>query len=272
VNAPPELATITAAVLGDVTPICPRLDRPDYVPVAQPILAHERVTYVGEPIAAVIAGTAAEAEDLAEQVTVEITAETPVVTLDQALAPGAPLVHDIAAQNTLIDARFETPVIAAAFAAAHQVIEFTFRSGRQAAVPLKARGAVAAFDSATGRVTLSASTQMPHLLRTGIADALGLPESELRVIAQEVGGGFGQKMALIPEYVVAVWAARRFACSVAWIEDRLENLTASFHAATSVSICAAPSMRMVDCWRSTPMSSAMSVRVRISRPPLGSSR
>jgi adenine-specific DNA-methyltransferase len=108
VNAPPEVPIITAALLGDVKPICPRLDRPDYVPVAQPILAHERVTYVGEPIAAVIGDTAAEAEDLAEQIAVEIAAETPVVTLDQALAPGAPLVHDIAAQNTLIDARFET--------------------------------------------------------------------------------------------------------------------------------------------------------------------
>ena len=229
VNAP-DVPIITPAVLGDVKPICPHLDRPDYVPVAQPILADERVTYVGEPIAAVIADTAAEAEDLAEQVTVEIAAETPIVTLDQALAPGAPLVHDTAAQNTLIDARFETTDIAAAFAAAHQVVEFAFTSARQSAAPLEPRGAVAAFDPATGRVTLWASTQMPHLLRTGIADALGIPESELRVVAPEVGGGFGQKMALIPEYIVAVWAARRFACTVAWIEDRLENLTASFHA------------------------------------------
>src|SRR5215468_381120 len=230
VNAPPEVPIITAAVLGDVKPICPRLDRPDYVPIAQPILARERVTYVGEPIAAVIADTAAEAEDLAEQVTVEIEAETPVVTLDQALAAEAPLVHDMAPQNTLIDARFETDGVDAAFATAHQTVEFTFTSRRQAAAPLESRNAVAAFDAATGRVTLSASTQMPHLLRTGIADALGIPESELRVIAPEVGGGFGQKMPLVPEYIVAVWAARRFACTVAWIEDRLENLTASFHA------------------------------------------
>src|SRR5215472_7231399 len=170
VNAPPEVPIITAAVLGDVKPICPRLDRPDYIPVAQPILAHERVTYVGEPIAAVIGDTVAEAEDLAEQVAIEIAAEASVVTLEQALAPGAPLVHDIAAQNTLIDARFQT---------AHQVVEFTFTSGRQSAVPLETRGAVAAFDAATGRITLSASTQMPHLLRTGIADTLGIPESEL---------------------------------------------------------------------------------------------
>src|SRR5215472_4657883 len=230
VSAVPEAPIITAAVLGDVKPICPRLDRPDYVAVEQPILAYERVNYVGEPIAAVLADTAAEAEDLAEQITVEIDVETPVVTLDQALAAGAPLVHDMAAQNTLIDVHFETPDVAAAFAAAHKIVEFAFTSGRQSAMPLETRGAVAAFDAANGRVTLSASTQMPHLLRTGIADALGIRESELRVVAPEVGGGFGQKMALIPEYVVAVWVARRFACTVAWLEDRLENLTASFHA------------------------------------------
>jgi aerobic carbon-monoxide dehydrogenase large subunit len=230
VNAPPEVTIITAAGIGDVKPVCPRLDRPDFVAVAQPILAAERVTYVGEPIAAVIADTVSEAEDLAERVTVEIDAETPVVTLDQALVPNAPLVHDIAPQNTLIDARFGTDGVAAAFTAAGQVVEFKFTSGRQSAVPLETRGAVAAFDPATGRVTLSASTQMPHLLRTGIADALGIPESELRVVAPEVGGGFGQKMPLVPEYMVVVWAARRFACTVAWIESRLENLTASFHA------------------------------------------
>jgi carbon-monoxide dehydrogenase large subunit len=154
VNAPPEVSIITAAALGEVKPICPRLDRPDYVPVAQPILARERVNYVGEPIAAVIADTAAGAEDLAEQLTVEIAAEPPVVTLDEALALDAPLVHDAAARNTLIDARFETAGVAVVFAAAHQVVEFTFTSGRQAAVPLETRAAVAAFDPVTGRVTL----------------------------------------------------------------------------------------------------------------------
>ena len=229
VKAPSGATVITAADLDGVKPICPRLDRPDYVAVAQPILARERVSYVGEPIAAVIAETVADAEDLAEQVEIELAAETPVVTLDQALAPGAPLVHDAAAHNTLIDARFETPGVAAAFAAAHAVVEFEFTSRRQAAMPLEARGAVAARDPATGRVTLTVSAQMPHLLRTAIADALGMPESDLRVIAPEVGGGFGQKMALAPEQIIAVWAARRFGYAVAWIEDRLENLTASAH-------------------------------------------
>lgn len=230
IKAPPGARVITAADLSMAKAICSRLYRPDYIPIEQPILAGNRVTYVGEPIAAVIAETAAAAEDLAELVEVEIAPETPVVNLDSALAPNAPLVHEVAKNNTLIDASLETRGAAAAFASAHEVVELEIVSHRQAAVPLEARGAFAAFDSATGRVTLTVSTQMPHMLRTGIADVLAMPESELRVIAPDVGGGFGQKMSLIPEYVVAVWAARHFLCAVAWIEDRLENLTASFHA------------------------------------------
>jgi carbon-monoxide dehydrogenase large subunit len=97
-------------------------------------------------------------------------------------------------------------------------------------MPLEGRGALAAFDPASSRVTLTCSTKSPHVMRTGIADLLGMPEPELRVIAPDVGGGFGQKTALIPEYVLAVWAARRLRSTVAWIEDRLENLTASAHA------------------------------------------
>jgi aerobic carbon-monoxide dehydrogenase large subunit len=230
VRAPPGAQIITAADLDGIKAMRPRLLRPEYVPIAQPILAAERVTHVGEPIAAVIAETTAVAEDIVEQVDIQIAAETPVVDFDQALAPGAPLVHDNAANNTVIDATLETGDIAAAFASAHEIVEFTFGSHRQSAMPLEARGAVATHDAATGRVTLTCSTQSPHVMRTGIADLLGMPEAELRVIAPDVGGGFGQKTALIPEYVVAVWAARRFRCAVAWIEDRLENLTASAHA------------------------------------------
>jgi aerobic carbon-monoxide dehydrogenase large subunit len=228
-GAPPGATVVTAADLAAVKPICARLDRPDYVTVAQPILARERVTYVGEPVAAVIADNPATAEDITERVVVDIAAEPPVVGLDEALAAGAPPVHAAAANNTLLDARFATAEVEAAFAAAHAVVEFPFTSRRQAAVPLEPRGAVAAFDPPTGRVTLFVSAQMPHLLRTGIADALGIAESELRVIAPEVGGGFGQKMVLVPEHIVVVWAARRFRCTIAWLEDRLENLTAASH-------------------------------------------
>ena len=80
-----------------------------------------------------------------------------------------------------------------------------------------------------GRTTLTCTTQMPHLTRTAIADILGLAESDLRVVAPDVGGGFGQKMSLAAEYVVLVFLARKFGSSVAWIEDRRENLIAAFH-------------------------------------------
>ena len=219
---------LTAADLAGVRPIRPLLHRPDYVAIEQPVLAADRVRYVGEPIAAVIAASAAEAEDLAEQVAVELEPEDAVVEVDSALAPGAPLVHPDAAGNVLVEGRIDTGA-AAAFARAAEVVEIEIRSRRQCALPLEARGAHAAFDAATGRVTLTASVQMPHMLRTGLADVLGIPESDLRVVAPDVGGAFGQKMALVPEYVVAVWAARHLRRAVAWIEDRSENLTASFH-------------------------------------------
>jgi carbon-monoxide dehydrogenase large subunit len=228
ISGPGGATVLTATDLAGVRPIRPLLHRPDYVAIEQPVLAAERVRYVGEPVAAVIAASAAEAEDLAERVVVELEPEDAVVDLDAALAPGAPLVHPQAVGNVLVEGRIDTGA-AAAFARAAEVVEIEIRSRRQSALPLETRGAHAAFDAATGRVTLTASVQMPHMLRTGLADVLGIPEADLRVVAPDVGGAFGQKMALVPEYVVAVWAARRLRRAVAWIEDRSENLTASFH-------------------------------------------
>ena len=94
---------------------------------------------------------------------------------------------------------------------------------------MEARAGHAAYDAAAGRVTLTCTTQMPHMVRTAIADILGMPESDLRVIAPDVGGGFGQKMSLGPEFVLLVWLSRKLRSSVAWTEDRRENLIASYH-------------------------------------------
>jgi carbon-monoxide dehydrogenase large subunit len=228
ITRPSGATVLTAADLAGVRPIRPLLHRPDYVAVEQPILAADRVRYVGEPIAAVVAASAAEAEDLAEQVVVDLEFEDPVVDMDAALVPGAPLVHAQAAGNILVEGRIDAGA-AQAFARAAEIVEIDIRSRRQCALPLETRGAHAAYDMATGRVTLTASVQMPHMLRTGLADVLGIPEAGLRVVAPDVGGAFGQKMALVPEYVVVVWAARHLRRAVAWIEDRSENLTASFH-------------------------------------------
>lgn len=227
---PDGASVITAADLAGVKPIRPMLHKFNYVPVAQPILADGVVRFVGEPMAAVVAASAEEAEDIVDRVTVEIAATPPLVDALAALADGAPAVHAEAPNNVIVEGRIKTLDFDAIRAGAHRLVAAEFRSRRQNATPLEARGGHAAYDAATGRVTLTCSTQMPHLIRTAIADHLGMPEAELRVIAPDVGGGFGQKMSLAPEYVLLVWLARRLRGSVAWSEDRRENLIAGFHA------------------------------------------
>jgi len=229
ITAPGDAILFTAADLATVKPIAPALHKFGYVPVAQPVLASDVVRFVGQPIAAAVAWSEAEAEDIADGVSVDIGETPPVIDARSALASGAPLVHAQATGNIVVDGKMETPGFAAAQSAAHRLITVEVRSRRQNAMPIEARAGHAAFDPVSGRVTLTCATQMPHLMRTAIADLIGMPESELRVIAPDVGGGFGQKMSLVPEYVVLVWLARKLRSSVAWTEDRRENLIASFH-------------------------------------------
>ena len=229
ITAPDNAMVFTAADLAAVKPITPALHKFGYVPVAQPILASGVVRFVGEPIAAVVAPSEAEAEDMADDVLVDIAEAAPVIDARAALADGAPTVHAEAARNLVVEGKIETPGFAAAQQAAHCQVTVEARSRRQNATPIEARAGHAAFDPASGRVTLTCATQMPHLMRTAIADLIGIAETELRVIAPDVGGGFGQKMSLVPEYVVLVWLARKLRSSVAWTEDRRENLVASFH-------------------------------------------
>jgi carbon-monoxide dehydrogenase large subunit len=227
---PPEHGTIfTGADLADVKPIVPALHKFGYVPVAQQVLAKDRVRFVGEPVAVALATTEAEAEDIADGVVVGVDENNPVTDALSALADGAPRVHDEVLNNIIVAGKFETPDAASTRQAARHVITVEVRSRRQNATPMEGRAGHAVFDPATNRVTLTCATQMPHVLRTGIADLIGMPESDLRVIAPDVGGGFGQKMSLVPEYVVLVWLARRLRSSVSWTEDRRENLMASFH-------------------------------------------
>ena len=226
VSAPDGICVIRCADL-DARPIRPMLDKYNYQPIEQPILARDVVRFVGEPIAAVFAPSTAEAEDIADRVEVDIAELPPVVGADDALSADAPNVHD--AGNVVVDGKIETAAFDAIFAKAHRRIKVTARSCRQNATPLEARAAHAVFDPASGRTTLTCTTQMPHLARTAIADILGFAESDLRVVAPDVGGGFGQKMSLAAEYVVLVWLARKLATSVAWSEDRRENLIAGFH-------------------------------------------
>ncbi len=229
ITAPSGAPILMSADLTGVGPIRPMLHKFSYRPIAQPLLAENVVRFVGEPIAAVFASTAAEAEDIAEDVTVEIAELPAVADAKEALKSGAPLVHENCANNVVVEGRFASPDFDAAIARADRRVRVKVRSNRQNATPLETRAAHAAFDPASGRVTLTCATQMPHLMRTAIADIVGFPECDLRVVAPDVGGGFGQKMSLPAEYAVLVFLARRFRGTFAWSEDRHENLIAAFH-------------------------------------------
>jgi carbon-monoxide dehydrogenase large subunit len=229
VNAPDGARIVLAEHLEGVQPIRPMLHKFNYQPIEQPVLAKDVVRFVGEPIAAIVAASSAEAEDIAERVDVEIAELPAIVDAEDALRPGAPRVHEDVASNVVVEARMETPGFADVKARTHRVVQVRVRSRRQNATPLEGRAAHAAFDPASDRITLTCATQMPHLLRTAIADVLGFAESDLRVVAPDVGGGFGQKMSLPGEYVVLVWLARKLRSSIAWSEDRRENLIAAFH-------------------------------------------
>ena len=225
---PPGALIITAEDLAGVRPITPRLQRFSYVAIEQPILPLDRVSYVGQALVAVVAASPEAAEDLAGSVYVDIEPEDPVVTIDAALQATVPPVHSQAPTNVLVEGKLRTQGFDAALAGT-RIVEVEITSRRQNAAPLECRGGEASWDRSTGRITLTASTQMPHMLRTGIADCLGMPEADLRVVAPDVGGGFGQKMSLFPEYVLLVWLARRYKGRFAWIEDRRENLIAAAH-------------------------------------------
>jgi len=229
IGAPDGAQIYRAADLDGVRPIRPMLHKFNYQPIAQPILATDVVRFVGEPVAAVVASSPAEAEDSAEAVEIEIAELHSVVDAHDALRPGAPRVHETCPGNVVVEARFKTADFDATLARAHKVVGLEVRSRRQNATPLEPRAAHAAFDPASGRVTLTCTTQMPHVTRTAIADCLQCPEADLRVVAPDVGGGFGQKMSLPSEYVFLVWLARKLRGTVAWSEDRRENLIAAFH-------------------------------------------
>jgi len=228
-KAPAGATVITAADLNGVKPILPMLHKFEYKPLGQPILADGEVRFVGEPVAAVVATSEEEAEDIADAIELAIGDATPLVDARDALADGARQIHPSVPGNVILEGRIRTPEFDKVWASAAKIVTVEARSRRQNATPMEPRAAHAAYDAATGRITLTCTTQMPHLTRTAIADVLGMPESDLRVIAPDVGGGFGQKMSLAPEYVLLVWLARKLRSSFAWTEDRRENLIASFH-------------------------------------------
>lgn len=213
------------------------------IPMAQPLvvppchaLAREIVRYVGEPVAFVVAERAEAARDAAEAVVVEYEPLAPVVSLASATLPQTPVIWPEAPGNVafVYDRGEMAPVQAAIRNAAH-VIECELVNNRVVAASLETRGALGEYDAATGRLHLTASAAGAHAIRDLLADSVfRIPREQLRVSIPDVGGGFGMKNVLYPEWVLVLWAARRLNRPVQWIGERNEEFLASVHGRDSI--------------------------------------
>jgi carbon-monoxide dehydrogenase large subunit len=226
---PGVVAVFTAADLGSPY-LLATLEREEFVPTKMPILAGEQARFAGEPVAMVIAGDPYAAEDAAELVEAVWDPQPAVTGLETATEPGARQVHDGLSGNCLVDLlMFDDDNLADIFTAASLTVTAAFESARVAALPLEGRACLAEWDDRDDQLVMHASTQVPHQVRSAVAQALGLPERAVRVVAPDVGGGFGLKCVVGREEVAVAAAALRMRRPVRWIEDRQENLTAAFH-------------------------------------------
>lgn len=197
---------------------------PGFRSSVQPILASEKVRHVGEPLAACVAETRAEAEDIAEMVSLDLEEMPAVVDMTRARDSGAPLVHDHWSENVFLETSVDTDFEASVKDAAVKV-KRTFRTARQSMAPMEGRGVVATWDNQAQQIVVYTSTQMPHIVRNGLAECLGLEQGMIRVVAPDVGGGFGYKGILLGEEVCLAYLAMKLKRPVRWIEDRREHLT-----------------------------------------------
>src|ERR1700757_522936 len=192
----------------------------------RPPLAQDRVRYVGERVAVVVAATEAQARDAAELVSVDYEVLPAVIGAADAISPSAPQLHDGAADNTSFTMRMgNADAVDAAFARAHHVARLSLYNNRLTAVTMEPRGCLAYYDPGTRRYTLYSSTQNVHGVRQILAhQILHVPESRIRVVARDVGGGFGMKGNVYPEEAIVLWAGRRVGRPFKWIPSRSEAL------------------------------------------------
>ncbi|GGD73750.1 xanthine dehydrogenase family protein molybdopterin-binding subunit [Caballeronia grimmiae] len=225
-----EHAIYTLRDMEGVKPIVANSGLPGFKSSEQPVLASGKVRQVGETIAMCVAATRAQAEDIAAQVFVDFEELPAVVDMLDARRDDSALVHEHWGDNvfleTFVDANPGVDLDAIRRDAPIRVHR-KLRTARKSMAPMEGRGCVAHWDRRLSQLILHTSAQMPHITRTGLAECLGLDEGQVRVIAPDVGGGFGYKGILLPEEVCCGWLAMQLDKPVRWIEDRREQLTAN---------------------------------------------
>jgi carbon-monoxide dehydrogenase large subunit len=196
-----------------------------------PAIAHGKACYVGDPVAVVVAETAAQAKDAAEKINVEYDVLPAVADPAKAQAKDAPQIHEVAPANTIYQWHLgDAKAVDAAFSAAKHVTRLDLVNNRLVPNAMEPRAAIGEYDAGTGQFTLWNTTQNPHVARLVIAAFVGMaPEHKLRVIAPDVGGGFGSKIFIYPEEVVCLWAAKKVGRPVKWVADRSEAFIADAH-------------------------------------------
>ena len=215
-------------------PMTHRLPLPGVQPLEWGVLARDRVRFVGEPIAAVVATSRTIAEDALELIVVDDDPLPVVVEPFGALEPGTPLLYPEWETNEFFRFTMLPPPLEAELANAPHTRRFRFTHHRIAALPLEGHGAQAALDEATGVLHVYASNQQPHQLRTVIAETCGLDEQSVHVVAPDMGGGFGNKQHFTREECLVALLALITRRPVRWSQDRTEGLTASIHSREQV--------------------------------------
>jgi carbon-monoxide dehydrogenase large subunit len=228
---PGVVAVITAADIGAEVPTIPLRQEP--LPALrqyqQPVIAQGKVRYVGEPIAVVVADSAALAEDALEAIMVDIE-PLPAVADRPAARRGDVLLFDESGSNLASTMTAVRGDIGLAFRDAAYTRRETFKVQRHSAVPMEPRGLLAEWDAAHQRMTVSGAAKVPFPNRRVLARMLGVPEPSIRMLEYDVGGGFGARGEFYPEDFLIPFAARLTGRPVKWIEDRRENLLATNHA------------------------------------------
>ena len=219
-----ELAADWAGSLPCAWPVTEEIKMPPHFP-----LAADKARHVGDGVAVVVAETRAIAKDAAELVEVEYEPLDAVADVAKALDAGAPLVHDDLGTNECYVWNLDAGEVEQAFADADVTVSRSYRQQRLIPVAIEPRGALAQELPGTGELTLWTSTQIPHIARLTLAGVVGVPEARLRVIAPDVGGGFGSKLDVYAEEALCLALARRVHRPVKWIEERSEAFTATIH-------------------------------------------
>ena len=230
-RAPGVATVVTAADLeGAYRPLRAMSRMPSYQATELPVLAGDKVRYAGEPVAAVLAENRYLAEDAAERVAIDYEPLPAATDPEAALAPDAPRLHEDLASNVIVDREFARGDAEAALAGAAVRVSGCFRMGRKTPAAIENRGYLAEYDEGRRRLTLHSCTQVPGIVRDALAELLDLPGHRLRVVAPDVGGGFGAKVSLYREEVLVSILARRLGRPVKWTSDRREDLMSTTQA------------------------------------------